>query len=114
MKKKVTYLLLCVLKTQTPILVLFVNLLMDFDASVPIDQTEPSLTAERTLGHRSSWANLENIVMRRRRLELLGYPRPHGVNAALRSDREEVGVEWKANNPFAAECMRTVTRGSEN
>ena len=33
---KVTYLLLCV-KRQTPIPVLFVNLLMDFDASVPID-----------------------------------------------------------------------------
>jgi hypothetical protein len=41
--KKVTYLLVCVFKPQTPtpVTVLFVNLLIDFDASVPIDQTEP-------------------------------------------------------------------------
>jgi hypothetical protein len=56
--KNVTYLLLCVFKTPTPIPVLFVNLLMDFDASVPIDQTEPLLTAERTSAHGSSWANI--------------------------------------------------------
>ena len=56
--EKVTYLLLCIFKTQTPIPVLFVNLLMDFDASVPIDQTEPSLTAERTSAHGSSRANI--------------------------------------------------------
>jgi hypothetical protein len=31
--------------------------------------------------------------MRRRRLELLKDPRPLGVYAAGRSDREEVGVE---------------------
>jgi hypothetical protein len=53
--KKITYLLLCVfnLKTQTTIPVLFVNFLMDFDASVPIDQIEPSLIAERTAGSES-------------------------------------------------------------
>ena len=36
--------------------------------------------------------------MRRRWLELLEIPRPHGVHAGFRSDREEVGVEY---NPSA-------------
>jgi hypothetical protein len=45
--------------------------------------------------------------MRRRWLELLEDPRPHGVYAALRSDREEIGVEWKVNNPSATKCRRT-------
>jgi hypothetical protein len=53
--KKVTYLLLlCVFKTQTSIPELLANLLMDFDASVPIDQNKPSFTAERALVHGSS------------------------------------------------------------
>lgn len=49
----------------------------------------------------------ETFIMWRRRLELLENPRPNGAHAALRSDREEVGAEWKVNNPSATECGRT-------
>ena len=56
--KKVTYLLMCVFEPQTPIpvMVLFVNLLIDFDASVPIDQTELA----HCRAHLGSWMVLVN------------------------------------------------------